>query len=62
MLHIPEVEDQEVRLLDMNGAMIGTLRLNNERINMADYDINAGMYILEFRIEGRIIGQRIWIE
>ena len=62
VLHIPEVEDQEVRLLDMNGAMIGTLRLNNERINMADYDINAGMYILEFRIEGRIIGQRIWIE
>ena len=62
VLHIPEVEDQEVRLLDMNGAMIGTLRLNNERINMVDYDINTGMYILEFRIEGRIIGQRIWIE
>ncbi|MCB9328594.1 MAG: T9SS type A sorting domain-containing protein [Lewinellaceae bacterium] len=62
VLHIPEVEDQEVRLLDMNGAMICILRLNNERINMADYDINAGMYILEFRIEGRIIGQRIWIE
>ncbi|MCB9328595.1 MAG: T9SS type A sorting domain-containing protein [Lewinellaceae bacterium] len=62
VLHIPEVEDQDVRLMDMNGAMVCTLRLNNERINMADYDINTGMYILEFRVEERIIGQRILIE